>query len=137
METMLFFQSEKVISVDLQSTAKESALFKVVFGILKEWDLSQIELSVLLKRSQTTISDWKRKRAISFSKNLDMNDYQVLQFIELYKVLSNLFVLKKDQVAWLRDPSKAMSMKSPLKLIEEDPRHLGALLKMMNQLVNP
>ena len=137
METMLFFQSEKVISVDLQSTAKESALFKVVFGILKEWDLSQIELSVLLKRSQTTISDWKRKRAISFSKNLDMNDYQVLQFIELYKVLSNLFVLKKDQVAWLRDPNKAMSMKSPLKLIEEDPRHLGALLKMMNQLVNP
>lgn len=32
-----------------------------------------------------------------------MNDYQLFEFIELYKTLTNLFVSVKDRIGWLRE----------------------------------
>jgi hypothetical protein len=137
MESILNFQSEKKIEQNFDPSVKARALFKVVFGICKEWDLSREELSILVNRHVTTISDWKKKESVSISKNLDMNDYQILEFIELYKALTNFFVLLKDRVSWLRDSNIGLENKSPLALIKEDPRNLHNICQLITRLANP
>ena len=137
MESTLYFQAEKTLKLSFNESIKESALFKIVFGILKEWDLSQEELSILVNRRPTTISEWKKKESISLSKHLDMNDYQILEFVELYKILSNIFVSIKDRVSWLRESNEGLGHKSPLELIKEDPRNLSQIRQLMSKLAHP
>jgi hypothetical protein len=137
LETTLNFQKEKRISSDFDDATKGKALYKVVFGILKEWDLSQEELALLLNRTPTTISEWKKREFISISKNPDMNAYQIFEFIELYKGLTNLFVSVKDRVAWLREINEGLNNTSPLQLIQEDPRNLHSIRNLLSRLANP
>jgi hypothetical protein len=66
-----------------------------------------------------------------------MNDYQILEFIELYKALTNFFVLLKDRVSWLRDLNNGLENKSPLALIKEDPRNLHNLRQLIGHIANP
>jgi hypothetical protein len=137
MESTLNFQNEKSLKLQFGDGSKEKALFKVIFGILKEWDLSQDELAILVNRRATTISEWKKKESIALSKSLDMNDYQVLELIELYKVLTNIFVSIKDRVSWLRETNIGLGHKSPIALIKEDPRNLSHIRKLMSKIANP
>ena len=137
MESALSFQSEKKVSFDFDDSATGKALYKIIFGILREWDLSQKELAILIHRPPTTISEWRKKESIPVSKNLDMNDYQLIEFIELYKVLTNLFVSMNDRVSWLREPNEGLDGRSPLDLIEEDPRNLHHIRNLMSKLANP
>ena len=137
METQLNFSNEKKIHHGFDDSVKGRALYKVIFGILDEWSLSQQELSTLVNRTPTTISEWKKKESISVSKHLDMNDYQLLEFIELYKVLTNLFVFTKDRTSWLREPNEGFGNKSPLDLIKSDPRNLHTIRLLMSKIANP
>ena len=137
METQLNFRTEKKIEHDFDDSVKGKALFKIIFGILKEWGLTQEELASLVHRRPTTISEWKRKESISVSKDLDMNDYQLLEFIELYKILTNLFVSTKDRVSWLREPNAGLGNNAPLELIKTDPRNLHNIRLLMSKIANP
>ena len=137
METMLNFSPASSIIHDFDDEIKGEALFKIIFGILKEWDLSQEELGDLVGRSPTTISEWKKNKYISISKKITMTDYQLFEFIEFYKNLTNLFVSIKDRVAWLREASEGFGGKSPLQLIREDPRNLHNIRNIICSLANP
>lgn len=58
METVLNFTNAKKIEKDNgDSSVKGQGLFKVIFGIMQEWDLSQTELAMLVGRQPTTISE--------------------------------------------------------------------------------
>lgn len=138
METVLnFTNAKKIVKSDGDDSARGRALFKIIFGIMREWDLSQAELAILVGRQPTTISEWKKKEFISTAKTPDMNDYQLFEFIELYKVLTNLFVSSKDRVAWLREANEGMDKKAPLELIKENPRNLGYVRDILSHLSNP
>lgn len=137
METTLNFDNTKKVTHDFDDSLKGHALFKVIFGIMREWDLTQEELATLVGRPATTISEWKSKESIPISKNLSMNDYQLFTFIELYKALTNLFVLKNDRVSWLREKNEGLDNKSPLQIIEEDPRKLYDIKDLASRLTNP
>jgi hypothetical protein len=137
MESTLNFQNEKSVKLQFREAIKEKALYKVIFGILREWDLSQEELAILVGRQPTTISEWKKKESISLSKTLAPNDYQILELIELYKVLTNIFVSINDRVSWLREANVGLGHKSPLELIKEDPRNLPQIRKLMSKIANP
>lgn len=137
MENELHFQKEKKIEHNFDDSVKGKALYKVIFGILKEWELSQEELAVLVHRKPTTISEWKKRESISVSKDLDMNDYQLIEFIELYKVLTNLFVSKNDRVSWLRESNEGLGNQTPLELIKSDPRNLHNIRLLMSKIANP
>ncbi len=137
-ETVLNFKNaKKIVSNGGDSSARGRALFKIIFGIMREWDLTQSELATLVGRQPTTISDWKKKEFISTSKAPDMNDIQLFEFIELYKALTNFFVLTKDRVAWLREANDGMNKKAPLDLIKEDPRNLLYVRNILSHLSNP
>ena len=137
METQLNFNNEKRVQHDFDDSIKGKALYKVIFGILKEWELSQQELATLVHRPPSTISEWKKKESISVSKDLDMNDYQLIEFIELYKVLTNLFVSLRDRVSWLRESNVGLGNKSPIDLIKTDPRNLHNIRLLMSKIANP
>lgn len=96
METVLNFTgAKKIVNNDGDDANRGQALFKIIFGIMREWNLSQAELAILVGRQPTTISEWKKREFISTAKTLDMNDYQLFEFIELYKALTDLFVHSK------------------------------------------
>lgn len=137
METQLNFKSEKKVEHGFDDSIKAKALYKVIFGILQEWGLKQQELAILVHRPATTISEWKKKESIAVSKDLDMNDYQLIEFIELYKVLTNVFVTTKDRVSWLREKNAGLDNKAPLDLIKADPRNLHNIRLLMSKIANP
>lgn len=137
MENELHFQKEKKLTHNFDDSVKGRALYKIIFGILKEWGLSQEELAVLVHRKPTTISEWKRRGTISVAKDLDMNDYQLFEFIELYKVLTNIFVSMNDRVSWLRESNEGLGNQTPLELIESDPRNLHKIRLLMSKIANP
>lgn len=138
METVLNFTNAKKIEKDSSdNSVKGQALFKVIFGIMREWSLSQAELAVLVGRQPTTISEWKKKGTIPISKIPDMNDYQLFEFIELYKALTNLFVSVNDRVGWLREVNEGMGDKAPLELIRENPKNLSYVRDIIGHLSNP
>jgi transcriptional regulator with XRE-family HTH domain len=137
METILSFNDAKKITHDFDESLKGDALYKVIFGIMREWDLSQEELADLVGRNPTTISEWKKNETIAISKKMSMADYQLFEFIELYKTLTNLFVSIKDRVGWLRESNEGLENKSPLELIEKDPRNLQYIRDLVSRLANP
>src|SRR4051812_2611584 len=83
----------------------KTALFHVLFGIEKAWQLEQNDLAGILHRSASTISDWKTKKAVSVSPEPSPNDAQIYELIEFYDSVTSFFVRVEDQVSWLKTAS--------------------------------
>ena len=137
MESNINFQKEKKIEIKSNLATTGKALYKILFGILEELDMTQKELAILVNRNQTTISEWAKRKSVSVSKKMDMNDYQIFEFIDLYKSLSNFFSFKKDRIQWLREKNVGLNNQRPLDLIAEDPRNLSRIKNLVNRLANP
>lgn len=109
------------------NTIQKQALYKVVFGITKELGLTKKELSILTGRHPSSISKWKKNGKVIPSQ-------QVLEFVELYKDLTNLFLNANDRVSWLRDVNEGLGMKSPLELIKDDRKNLNYIRRTLHFL---
>ena len=138
METLLNFTEAKKLNRNSDDSFKGSSLFKVVFGIMREWELTQEELATILNKPPSTISEWKKNKFIPFSKRPTNDEYQIIQFIEFYKLLSDFFASIEDRTSWIRDKNKALGEASPFEFIKVNPpRNLALLNDLIRRLANP
>jgi hypothetical protein len=115
-----------------------SALFKVLEGISKSWDLDQTELAAILHRDPSTLSTWKKSKSVTVSKDRPApNDVQIYELIEFFDSLSSMLFRKEDQTKWLRTPSIEFGKKSPLALLKENPKNLFVLREYVDRVARP
>lgn len=135
--TLISLKDESRIHRDIPSFKKGTTLFKIVAGIQNEWELTGSELAILVNKSEPTISNWKRKQEVQWGGGKSNDDLRVLEFLGLYADLTTLFAEKSARVSWLREPNEGFKGKSPLQLIEEDPRNLIYIRHVLSRLGNP
>jgi hypothetical protein len=113
-------------------------LFKILSGIMKEFDLLQSDIAKILHKPPTTVSGWLNSGEVKVTKSkYTPDDVQIYELIELYDCLTSYFVRTADQVDWLRTPITAFGNKSPLNYMFEHPSHLRNVRNYLERRMSP
>lgn len=129
-------KSEGVTNLKRRSDSDlKTALFQVLCGIEREWQMDQNDLAKILHRSPSTISEWKNKGAVTVSpENPSPNDTQIYEFIEFYDAVNSLFLRIEDQITWLKRPSQDFGGASPFELLKTHTKNLYALREWIDHV---
>ena len=115
-----------------------SALYKVLEGIRKTWQLGQNDLASILHREPSTISTWKNQQSVSVSKeNPSPNDAQIFELVEFFDSLTSLIVRDEDQIQWLKTKSVEFGDKCPMELLRVNSKNLFALREHIDRIARP
>jgi hypothetical protein len=124
--------------IDFHKTDLHSGLFKIIEGIKNEFEFTQRDLSKILHRPPTTISNWFEQKLIKVSKEGHTpDDAQIYELIELYDSLTSYFVHTQDQKAWLTTAQQIFENLSPIAYMQKHPAHLREVRKYLDRRINP
>jgi hypothetical protein len=134
---MVQTKSLAVIFIDERSDAEPAAIAKIVFGIAKEWSLSDTELALFLGEAEANIAGWRKSGRIPIDERAEEERGQIVCFIDLWRSLSSFVSSTDGQTRWLKEPNEGFGGKSPMALVREDAKSLRDILDTVNWLRNP
>lgn len=117
---------------------KGRAYFDILEGIRAEYGLEQIELSRILKISDTRYSDWKKSGKIPTFNSTTQPGINVIQLATLYNKLSSYFATIDGARTWLKEKGDVVyKQTSPLEILEKEDMGLFLISNYLESRMNP
>jgi hypothetical protein len=119
-------------------TELQSSLAQILRGIREKWDIRIDDLKEILHMPEGTVKGWlKSSGVVGLSSTIDANTQVLIDFIQIYGMVSSFIVTPEDQIKWMNSPKKFFVDKSPLQLMKEDVHNIALTRELISRFVNP
>jgi putative toxin-antitoxin system antitoxin component (TIGR02293 family) len=98
--------------------AKASAIIKTLSFIKAEWGLSYEKISELSHIPKSTIERWIKEKKIPSTAKTEID--LLINFIAIYKSLSQMFSSKSNLNSWLVSPHPRLNNQRPIEMMKSN-----------------